>query len=223
VTKVPVDSNGLFNVSFAAGASLDNQWGYSWANGTYKVYAYHEGGLYAVTTFQWSGPSETTSTTTTYTETTSSYTNTTQEIKEQIQNYLCGSHSGEDHGKLPPSIPVAYYAVYTNGTLYRINYTSLILAVAHYHSNYYGDKNSTKSLISTSSSALGFTLMPGQSVTFTFNGTIDTLSPDLMSYIPRNFAVPSSLFTIDAGMEYTVAASGPFATRIATITNATST
>ncbi len=63
--------------------------------------------------------------------------------------------------------------------------------------------------------------MPGESWTFAFNGTVDTLSKVLMAYMPRNFAVPNSLFTINAGQEYTVVASGPFAARIATITNAT--
>jgi hypothetical protein len=91
VTEVPISSGGLFNASFAAGASIDKS-GYSWMNGTYKVYAYHEGGTYAVTIFQWSGPSPTITTTTTYTETSSYQTNTTQEIKDQIQNYLCGLH-----------------------------------------------------------------------------------------------------------------------------------
>ena len=207
--------------SFVAGTTVHDSYANSWTNGTYKVYAYHEGGVYAVTSFQWSGPSPTVTSTTTYTETTTYQTNTTQEIKEQIQNYFCSTHSSDDHDKLPPSIPVAYYAVFANGTLYRINYTSLILAIAHYHNENHGNAGATTT--SETSSVLGYTLMPGESWTFTFNGTVDTLSKDLLSYMPRNFAVPGSLFSINAGQEYTVVASGPFATRIATITNATAT
>ena len=218
VNEVPVSSSGLFNASFAAGMTTRDNYGYSWTNGTYKVYAYHEG-VYAVTSFQWSGPTETIASATTFTQTSTYQTvNSTQEIKEQIQNYFCSSGDNHDD-KLPPSIPVAYFAVFANGTLYKINYTSLIFAAVRLHSETQGSAGLTSSI--TSANRLGYTLMPGESWTFTFNGTVDTLSKVLLSYMPRNFAVPSTMFTINAGMEYTVVASGPFATRIATVANAT--
>jgi len=66
-----------------------------------------------------------------------------------------------------------------------------------------------------------YTLSPGQSVTFTFNGTIDTLTGALLSYLPANFAVPSSLLHVNLAQEYSVSASGAFETRIATLVNAT--
>ena len=213
VNEVPVSPDGTFNASFMAGGVFQDH--DAWTNGTYKVYAYHEGGVYAATTFQWSGPAFTTTIASLTTETITDQRNSTQEIKDQIQNYFCSQTHSED--KLPPSIPVAYYAVFTNGTLYRVNYTSLILAAAHVHV----ERHDGVTTSITSTTRLGYTLMPGETWTFTFNGTVDSLSKVLLSYMPRNFAVPSSLFSINAGEQYTIVASGPFATRIATVTNAT--
>jgi len=211
-TEAQVSSNGQFNASFGLGtASGDNAGKYLWTNGTYLVYAYHEG-VVSATKFQWSGPSPVV---TSYTETTTYQTSTTN---GGFQKYFCGLYSSQS--RLPPSFPVAYYAIFANGTLYPVNYTSLMLHRISYLSSEHRDGNgSTSSLISET--PLTYTLAPGQSVTFTFNGAIDTLTGALLSYLPANFAVPSSLFHINLGQEYTVSASGPFETRIATLVNAT--
>ncbi len=60
-------------------------------------------------------------------------------------------------------------------------------------------------------------------MTFTFTGKVDSLTGALLSYLPRNFAVPASLFHINPGQAYTVVASGAFDQRVATVVNATST
>ena len=171
--------------------------------------------LFQSTKFQWSGPSPVV---TSYTETSTYVTNTTLN-SGGFQKYFCGLYSSQDRGHLPPSFPVAYYAILANGTLYPVNYTSLILNGISHYSTVHPDENSSTSN-RVSGNMLVYTLAPGQSVTFTYNGTIDSLTGALISYLPANFAVPSSLFHINLGLEYTVSASGPFETRIATIVNA---
>ncbi|MGI0080739.1 MAG: hypothetical protein ACRECH_14100, partial [Nitrososphaerales archaeon] len=63
---------------------------------------------------------------------------------------------------------------------------------------------------------LGYVLAPGQSVTFTFKGTVATITPNILSYMPVNIAVPQSLLnaisTINSGQQYYIVARGPFGT-----------
>jgi hypothetical protein len=206
--------NGGFNATFTTGPNLDQ--GYSlWQNGTYLVYAYHDR-LVSWTNFTWSGPTPTL--TSTSTTTTSSYTNTTEYRQSEVRSYLCSLYASQDRDGLPLSFPVAYFAILGNNTLYPINYTQVIM------NNLPGLKHSDghSSTYYLKGSMLSYTLAPGQSVTFTYNGSIDTLSGVLLSYLPRTFAVPSSLFSINAGQEYGVVVTGPFDARVATLVNATS-
>jgi hypothetical protein len=229
---VQVTSDGTFSLAFPAGGMPNGNTfgGNVWTNGTYLVYALHER-LVAYTKFQWSGPSpvvafNTTSiTTSNWTNFTSSFNNTysnPQNSTGQVRDAICGLLGDGDTSKLPPSFSVAYYAILSNGTLYPVNYTSLVLSTlgSHGYYNSRGDDNRSSSMIGNG--MLTFTLAPGQSVTFTYNGKVDSLTGTLLTYLPRNFAVPSSIFQINPGQEYTVLASGPFDTRIATVVNATS-
>ncbi len=226
--NAPVGTNGSFSAAFPAGgpANGSNMGGPMWMNGTYIVYAY-QASLISDASFQWSGAFVNV---TSYTTSSSSWTNTTDgnySSTRQFQNSFCGLYGGPDRSlKLPPSLTVAYYAILANGTLYPVNYTSLIFPGFVHQGQMRHDKGNNSALGiggDIMGGALTYTLAPGQSVTFTYNGTIDSLTGILLSYLPRNFAVPSSLFQINVGQEYTVLASGPFDVRVATIVNATST
>ena len=213
--EVQVSPNGQFNASFAIGVpSGDSAGNPLWTNGT-TLSTHITRALFRAPSFNGAGRSTVTS----YTETSTYETNTTLS-SGGFQKYFCGLYSSQDHGHLPPSFPVAYYAIFANDTLYPINYTSLILNGVSHYSTIHTDENSSTSSHVTGTKLI-YTLVPGQSVTFTFNGTIDSLTGALLSYLPANFAVPSSLFHINLGMEYSVSASGPFETRIATVVNAT--
>lgn len=223
-TEIPIAPNGTFSVAFPAGgvpgASTIN--GGGWTNGTYTVYAYsHDVTTYAK--FDWSGPSAVLNFNDTSTATTQ-YTNTTafQNTTRPFLSSLCGFYGSNDGQRLPPSLSVAYFAIMSNGTLYPVNYTSLILSTYPHH-NYQNVPQGNSSTRDLLRSLLTYTLAPGQSVTFTYNGKVDSLTGILLSYLPRNFAVPSSLFQINPGSEYTVMASGPFDARVAAVVNATST
>jgi len=223
--------NGSFSVTFVAG-NLNNFSATTtepfWMNGTYLVYAYHDR-LVANTKFMWNGTgpvitSWTESTTTSWTS--PSYNITSDpgiNSTAQFRSSLCSLYGGQDRSKLPLSISVAYYAIFANGTLYPVNYTSLILARWSQSSQGRHDSSLNASSGSIERDPLIFILAPGESVTFTYNGKVDSLTGLLVSYIPRNFAVPSSLFQINSGEEYTVIVSGPFDQRVATMVNATST
>lgn len=235
-TAVPLLLNGTFNVTFTTGSPFTNGGnGEIWVNGTYKVYAYQKD-LVGYSTFLWQGASSIlnyTNTTMTQTTTTNSswtrYENSTQYIGQQVRSYLCGLYVSQDRDGLPLGFPVSYFAILSNGTLYPVNYTSLVMnslrSVIHMEQN---NKNNSGTMPPNTAASissrnlLAYTLAPGQSVTFTYNGPIDSLSGSLLSYIPRSFAVPSSLFQINPGQQYTVVAAGPFDTRVATLVNATS-
>jgi len=213
----PVGPNGTFSLSLPAGGIGDSAIvGGVWTNGTYTVYAYHEH-VYAYTKFAWSGPSATVNySVAEFTDTTetTSHINTTR----PFQSSFCGLYGNSDSSKLPRTLSVAYYAILANGTLYPVNYTSIMLtSIAHHEQN----NKEHSSELDISKSMLTYTLAPGQSVTFTYNGTVDCLTAGLLSYLPRNFAVPSSILQINPGMEYTVMASGPFDSRVGTGVNAT--
>jgi hypothetical protein len=145
------------------------------------------------------------------------------------------TYSGDaDHG-----VPVAYFGVLSNGTLMQYNLTAA--AVAHYTAeNSEGSTTSSTTASEGSSSSssttmtesaqpesplelaeqqgvhLGYVLAPGQSFTFTFKGTVDTVSPQILNYLPVTVAIPRSLATaistINANQLYIVTASGPFDT-----------
>jgi hypothetical protein len=225
---IEVGSDGSFSVAFPAGnpvnVSSTNQRPI-WTNGTYLVYAYRDG-LVVSTKFEWNG---TGSVITSWTESTTTWTSSSYSISTdpshnstyQFQSSFCSLYSNQDRSKLPPSISVAYYAIFSNGTLYPVNYTSMILYVQSHSYQERHDGSYNASSGNVVKSPLTFVLAPGQSVTFTYNGKIDSLNGALLSYMPRNFAVPSFLFQINVGQEYSVIASGPFDVRVATLVNAT--
>jgi hypothetical protein len=222
--KVRVSSTGQFNVTLHTGSS-SNYFDNLWMNGTYTVLANHER-LNATTTFQWSGPSTTetssTETTTTYNYT-ETYTNESAYIGYQVHSLLCNLFDGPLRDGAPRGFPVAYFAVLSNGTLYPVNYTALVMthvaAVYHHEENHHNASATSSEYVPTNSIQL--TLAPGQSVTLTYNGPISSISPALLSYLPSTLAVSGSMFGINPGEQYTVLASGPFDTRVLTVANAT--
>jgi hypothetical protein len=119
------------------------------------------------------------------------------------------------------AIPVAQFAVLSNGSLWQYNFTAA--AIAHYNSTDEDASQQKASLLSSledSGVTMGYVLKPGQSMTFTFNGQVATITPGILSYVNINIAVPTSLMnaltTINSGQIYGVAASGPFDTFAAT-------
>ena len=209
---VPVTTTGQFNVSLAAGSVAGSSLAPLWVNGTYFVYASHDF-LTTLTKFTWSGPTLTTSHTTVSTTKT-----TTTDTGTQIQNYICGMYATQNTPGIVSAFPIAYYEVLANKTLIPINYTAIILSSIEYPSTQAGHGSGGVTIIPTN--LLSYTLLPNQTVAFTYSGTINTLSAALLSLIPKTFAVPSSIFGINPGQEYAVIASGSD-TKIVALVNAT--
>jgi hypothetical protein len=212
---ISVSSTGQFNASLTAGAVPSSNIAPLWINGTYFVYASHDA-LTTFTKFTWSGPSPITSHTTTVSTTRTSTTTTNTGI--QIQNYICGLYATQNTPGIVSAFPIAYYEVLSNKTLIPINYTAIILDSIEHPSGPSTGTSGGATIIPTS--LLSYTLQPNQTVTFTYTGTINTLSAALLSLIPKTFAIPSSLFSINPGQEYAVVASGSD-TKVVALVNAT--
>ena len=215
---IPVSLTGHFNASLTAGVVASSNVAPLWINGTYFVYASHDA-LTTFTKFTWSGPSPITSHTTTVSTTRTS--TTTTNTGTQIQNYICGLYATQNTPGIVSAFPIAYYEVLSNKTLIPINYTAIILNSIEHPSGQVGPSTVTSggaTIIPTS--LLSYTLQPNQTVTFTYTGTINTLSAALLSLIPKTFALPNSIFSINPGQEYAVVASGSD-TKVVALVNAT--
>ena len=199
-------------MSLTAGSVAGSSLAPLWINGTYFVYASHDF-LTTLTKFTWSGPTLTTSHTTV-----STTKITTTDTGTQIQNYICGMYATQNTPGIVSAFPVAYYEVLANKTLVPINYTAIILSSIEHPSTQVGHSSGGIAIIPTN--LLSYTLLPNQTVTFTYSGTINTLSAALLSLVPKTFAVPSSIFGINPGQEYAVIASGSD-TKIVALVNAT--
>jgi hypothetical protein len=155
-------------------------------------------------------------------------------LSVNCQQYT-GTCSATYEGALPHGVAVGLFGVLSNGSLLQYNFT--VAAIAHYNQEMSttttqstSSTSSTESGTTTTSSEtesplelaeqqgihLGYILAPGQSVTFTFNGKVDTISPVILNYLHVNLAVPSSLITamsnINSGQIYVITAMGPFDT-----------
>ena len=134
---------------------------------------------------------------------------------------ICQQYTGActavARGDLPKAIPVAEFALLSNGTLYQFNFTSI--AMEHQGSGQSVSTVAAGGLLSSlegSGVSLGYVLTPGQSMTFTFSGPVATISPDILNYINVSVGVPLSLMNsisaINSGQHYVFAAAGPFDT-----------
>ena len=149
--------------------------GSSWINGTYTVYASHDS-LSASTSFTWKGTVQSTAHTTVTTKTSTTSTGS------EIQNYICGLYATQNTPGILSAFPIAYYEILSNNTLLPINYTAIILGSIDHSLSQQGSKGSTP-IIPTNS--LSYVLKPNQTVTFTYVGTINTLSSGLLSLVPE--------------------------------------
>jgi hypothetical protein len=135
-------------------------------------------------------------------------------------NVVCSQYQNACHvaqkGVLPKVVPVAEFAVLSNGSLFQFNFTEA--AINHYNNSSNGPGPQAIALQSIVSSGvnIGYTLNPGQSVTLTFTGQVATITPDILNYIDVSVAVANNLMnsisTINSGQLYVLAASGPFNT-----------
>lgn len=119
-------------------------------------------------------------------------------------------------GILPKTIPIAEFAVLSNGSLFQFNFTEA--AVVHHSgpSNTPGPQALALENIESSGVSIGYVLAPGQSMNFTFEGQVATITPNILNYIDVSVAVANSLMNaisnINSGQLYVIAASGPFYT-----------
>ncbi|MGI0078821.1 MAG: DUF4382 domain-containing protein, partial [Nitrososphaerales archaeon] len=100
-------------------------------------------------------------------------------ICQQYTGTCTASPYGDD---LPRAIPVALFGVLSNGSLIQYNYTAA--AVAHYDSSgsntAVGAEAGVSLELEQQGVHLGYVLAPGQSVTFTFKGTVATITPNIL-------------------------------------------
>jgi Domain of unknown function (DUF4382) len=134
-------------------------------------------------------------------------------------NVICSQYQSAckvaQSGKLPKAIPIAEFAVLSNGSLFQFNFTEAV--VNHQSGNGQpGPQAQALESLQSSGVTIGYVLAPGQSMTFTFNGQVATITPNILNYINISVAVPQSLLNaismINSGQHYVIAASGPFDT-----------
>jgi hypothetical protein len=135
----------------------------------------------------------------------------------QQYSQSCMSAAMGGYAVLSRSIPVAQFAILSNGSLFQFNLTAT--AMSHNGDGQYHMAQSTTNALEglqASGVELGYVLAPGQSVTLTFSGKIATISPDILKYIHLSVAIPNSLMSavssINSGQQYVLAVQGPFET-----------
>ncbi|MDG6998983.1 MAG: DUF4382 domain-containing protein [Nitrososphaerota archaeon] len=111
-------------------------------------------------------------------------------------------------GHSPGAIPVGAFAVLSNGSLYQINITASQMTRYNISGQASSGILSAAGLtdLANSSAHVGYLLMPGQSVTLTFTGPVDTITPYILNYLHVSVAIPQSLMndvsTINSGQMY---------------------
>lgn len=135
-------------------------------------------------------------------------------VCSQYQN-ACRAHTGAER---PGAIPVVAFAVLSNGSIRQINLTESQMARYSISGQASSGILSTAALTSLAGSSVhvGYLLMPGQSITLTFAGPVDTINPNILNYLHVSVAVPQALMndisTINPGQIYVMSAWGPMDT-----------
>jgi Domain of unknown function (DUF4382) len=106
-------------------------------------------------------------------------------------------------------IPIAYFAILSNGSLFQYNFTTIMLSRG-------GAIPQTSTMEALPEPHIGYVLAAGQSVTLTFNGRIATINSNILDYLHVSAAVTTtlitSLSTIIQGQQYLMVVRGPFYT-----------
>lgn len=119
----------------------------------------------------------------------------------------------------PGALPIASFMVLSNDSLYQYNITAAQMArysISGQGSNAIMPLSTLAKNLQNSNVRVGLLLMPGQSITLSFSGKVDTITPDILNYLHVSVAVPQSLMyqisSINTGETYLVSAWGPMAT-----------
>ena len=117
-------------------------------------------------------------------------------------------------GHRPGAIPVGAFAVLSNGSLHQINITASQMARYNISGQASSGILTAAGLadLANSSVHVGYLLTPGQSITLTFTGPVDTITPYILNYLHVSVAIPQALMseisTINPGQIYVMSAWG---------------